>query len=93
MGQGADSGAVSEAEGGADGAGGSGQCDHHMSCGAHDTRPRSTALEEVEGGVGDRGATKDTHAGIPRRLRSAAGKREKNHKRARRRRTALEQLN
>ncbi len=72
----------------ADGAGGSGQCDHDMSCGARDTRPRSTALAEVEGGAGDRGATKDTHAGTPRDLRSVAAKRARNYNRANRRRAA-----
>ncbi len=61
-----------------------------MSCGARDTRPRSTALEEVEVGVGARGATKDTHAGTPRSLRSVAAKRERNYNRANRRRAALE---
>jgi hypothetical protein len=86
----ADSGAVSEAQGGADDAGGSGQCDHDMSCGARDTRSRSTALKDVEGGVGDRGATKDTHAGIPRSHRSVAAKRERNYNRVNRRRAALE---
>ncbi len=77
MGLEADAGTVSEAEGDADGAGGSGQYDNEKSCGARDTRPRSAALGEVEGGAGDRGATnKETHAETPRELRNPSRKRE-----------------
>jgi hypothetical protein len=50
----------------------------------------SEDVSKVEEGAGDRGATKDTHTGTPRGLRSAAGKRERNYNRARRRRAALE---
>ena len=48
-------------------------------------------VSEIEDDTGDLGATTTLNAPTPRRLRSAAGKRAKNQKRARRRRVALEQ--